>query len=277
MPEQAVSRAPLRMRLALIIISVVGALLAARLFYWQIIQWDKLSRLAERQSRVDVSVPSRRGDIRTRDDLRVATDVFLFTITASPDGIPDHDKLASQLAPILKQPRDAILAKLNSKNGDVVLARDVPLDIGGPVQDLKMRLESKQPELGLANLQIHVKTVRQYPAGPFAAQVIGYVNLQRQPAYGIEQFKDADLRGTNGKILGAGDALHDLIPIDLPTNEPPIDGASVTLTLNSGMQRVAETELANAIRDTRATSGSIIIWTPRPGRFWQWRFLPPPT
>lgn len=259
MPDLTASRAPLRMRLALIIIFVIGALLAARLFYWQIIQWDRMSRLAERQSRVDVSVPARRGDIRTRDDLRVATDVFLFTITISPDGIPDRDKLATQLAPLLKVPRESILAKLNTKGGDVILARDVSLEIGGPVQDLKTRLESKQPELGLANLQIQVKTVRQYPAGAFAAHVIGYVNLRRQPAYGIEQYKDADLRGTNGKILGSGNALHDLIPIDLPTNEPAIDGASVTLTINSGMQRVAETELANAIRDTRATSGSIII------------------
>src|SRR5512142_2168349 len=105
MPDPTPSRAPFRMRLALILIFVIGALLAARLFYWQIIQWDRLSRLAERQSRVDLSIPARRGDILTRDGLMLATDVFLFTITASPAGIPDHDKLAAALAPLLKQPQ----------------------------------------------------------------------------------------------------------------------------------------------------------------------------
>jgi cell division protein FtsI/penicillin-binding protein 2 len=253
------------MRLALYGIFVLGGLLAVRLFYWQIIEWDRLSTLSKRQSALDVPVPARRGDILTRDDLRVATDVYVFTISVSPQGVPDRGALADQLAPRLKQPRDTVLAKLNSNAGSVILARDAPLEIGSAVQDLKARLESKNPELGLASLQIQVKAVRQYPAGAFAAQIIGYVNVERQPAYGIEQYKDQDLRGVDGKMHGAGTVLHDVIPIDLPINEPAIDGSSVKLTINSGIQRIIETDLANAVQNSRATSGSITVLDPKTG------------
>ena len=265
MSAQTLPRAPVRMQLALMFILVVGGLLAARLFYWQIVKWDQLSQIAKKQSSMDMPIPARRGDIQTRDNLRLATDIFLFTVEVSPEGIPDRAALAKQLAPILKQPEGTVLAKLNTKASSVVLARDVPLEIGGAVQDLKTRSEVKQPELGLSNVKVRVKAVRQYPAGAFAAPVVGYVNVERQPAYGIEQYKDRDLRGVDGKIHGAGTVLHDVIPIDLPTNEPAIEGASIVLTINSAMQRVAEAELANAIKDSRATSGSIVVLDPKTG------------
>src|SRR5512140_2043300 len=127
MAGQSLTRAPVRMRLALIMIFVLGGLLGARLFYWQIVQWDKLRALAERQTTADVDLPARRGDIRTKDDLRLATDVYLYTIAITPASVPQPDELSKQLAPVLKQSAGTILAKLNSKDGSVVLARDVPV------------------------------------------------------------------------------------------------------------------------------------------------------
>lgn len=263
---QTLMRAPLRMRLAFSMILVIGIVLAARLFYWQILQWDKLSRLAEQQQAIDVPIPARRGDIQTRDGLRLATDLFLYTISVAPPGVTNPEELAKQMGPILGQSPETILTKLNSKEPAAILARGVPVEVGTAVQDLKTRLELKHPGLGLANLQIEAKPVRNYPGRTFAAQVVGYVNAQRQPAYGVEQYKDAELRGTDGKIHGAGNALHDdLIPFDLPTSEPATDGADITLTIDSGMQHVVETELANAIKDSRAASGSIIVLDPKTG------------
>src|SRR4030067_921927 len=157
MSAQTLPRAPVRMQLALMFILVVGGLLAARLFYWQIVKWDQLSQIAKKQSSMDVPIPARRGDIQTRDNLRLATDIFVFTVEVSPEGIPDRAALAKQLAPILKQPEGTVLAKLNTKASSVVLARDVPLEIGGAVQDLKTRSEVKHPELGLSNVKVRVK------------------------------------------------------------------------------------------------------------------------
>lgn len=265
MSAQTFPGAPVRMKLALILILIIGFGLGARLFYWQIVQWDRLRKISEDQVTADVTIPARRGDILTRDGLRIATDVYQFTISVSPKGLPDRQLFANQIAPALKQSPAVILSKLDPEAGSVILARDVPIEIGGAVQDLKTANESRHPEYGLASLQIDVRTVRQYPAGAFAAPLIGYVNMQRQSAYGVEQYKDLELRGADGKVHAAVDALHDLIPIDLPVNEPAVEGASITLTINSGIQRIAETELAKAIKDARAESGSIVILEPKTG------------
>src|SRR5512141_2355396 len=106
MSEQFLSRAPLRMRVALFIILAVGILLAARLFYWQIVRWDDLRSRADIQRDFDVEIPARRGDIYTSDQVLLAKDVFLYTISVSPKSVRNPETLATDLAPILGQPRN---------------------------------------------------------------------------------------------------------------------------------------------------------------------------
>jgi cell division protein FtsI/penicillin-binding protein 2 len=266
MSVQASRRASWRVHFAFLVLCVIAVFLAMRLFYWQILQWEKLSALAKRQQTTDASIPARRGDIRTRDGLTLATDVFLFTISTSPKGIPDPMAFARIFAPVLKQTPEAIVAKLKVDSGSVVLARDAPLEVGTAVQDLKNRLLLTQPELGLVSLQIQKRAARQYPAKSLAAQVVGYVNAERRPASGIELFKDGDLRGIDGLYHGAASALrNDWIPFDLPSTEPAVNGADIVLTIDSGIQRIAETELARGVRDSRATGGSLLVLDPKTG------------
>lgn len=266
MSAQIVTRAPFRIRVAFIIVLGIGCVLAGRLFYWQIYQWDKLSGLGASQRTFDSRIPARRGEILTRDGLVLAADVYLYTISVSPQGIANPDDFADELSPILKLPREKILEKLNSSAGSVILARDVPVDVGTAVQDFKNQMGSKRPDLGLANLQIQAKAARQYPARTLAAQVVGYVNVERRAAYGVEQFKDGDLRGIDGTIRGTGNALHDdWIPFDLATSEAPVNGADVILTIDSGMQRIAEAELEKGVKEARAEGGSLIVLDPKTG------------
>lgn len=264
MAVQVSPRAVFRMRLAYFIIVSIGLLLGARLFYWQVVQWDTLSKRAEQQQIFDAPVYARRGTILTRDNLPLAEDVFLYTIIVSPQGVLNKEEWASRLAPLLKQSRETLLGKLNSKSQSVILAQDVPVDMGASVQELKNRWLSKNSDV-LA-LQITARPVRRYPAGAFAEHVVGFVNAERKAANGVEQFKDAELRGTDGSIRGAGNALHDdVIPYDLPLNTPPTDGADIVLTIDSGIQRIAESELFGAIKETHATSGSVIVMDPQTG------------
>lgn len=264
MAVQVLSRTLFRMRLAHFTIVSIGLLLSARLFYWQVIQWDTLNQRAEEQQIFNVPIYARRGTILTRDHLPLAEDIFLYTVTVSPQDVVNKGELASRLAPLLKQSRETILGKLNARGKSVILAQDAPVDIGVSVQELKNRFLSKNSDM-LA-LQITAKPVRRYPQRSFAEHVVGFVNAERKAANGVEQFKDAELRGSDGYLRGAGTALHDdVIPYDLPLNTPPIDGADIVLTLDSGVQRVAESELFGAIKETRATGGSVIVMDPQTG------------
>ncbi len=259
MSAPTLSRAPLRMRAALVILVAVGLVLAVRLFYWQIIRWDELSHKADAQRESGAPLLARRGDIWTSDRVLLAKDIFLYTLSIAPKSVREPDKLAADLAPLIGQPRDVILAKLKSNVPSVVLARDLQQSVAEGVIDYRNRRK-------LLNLEIEPKPVRVYPNGMFAAPNVGIVNVERHAAYGVEQFKDAELRGTDGTIHRSSNALNDPIPFDLPTKVvPATDGATITLTINSGMQRIVEQELFSAIRASGAESGSIILMDPKTG------------
>ena len=258
MSAQALPRAPVRLRTALIIITAVGLVLAARLFYWQIVRWDEIRQRANREQVLDTKIVAQRGSIRTSDAQLLAEDSFVYTISVDPKQIDKLPDLARQLAPILGQSADSIMTRLRTEPAPIVLAKDAPAFAGEAAEDL-------QKQTGMAGLAVTSKRVRVYPGGSFAANVIGFVNSERDAANGVEQFMDTDLRGVDGNLSGSRDALHDFIPFDLPINNPATDGADIHLTIDAGMQRVAETELANAIRDSRAASGSIIVMEPKTG------------
>lgn len=245
----------------LLVIFALGVLLAARLFYWQILQWDWLNKHVEVQSKVLQPIPPQRGRIWTRDGLLLASDQYLYTITAIPSWIDEPEALAKQLAPLVGQSREAVIAKLKSKDKSVVLAKDVPATVGEAVLELKTKDKYGLPEIGVES-----RRLRKYPARALAAQCVGYLNTQGQASGGVEFFMDKELRGTPGEFHGASTVLRDApIPFDQPLYKAPANGADVVLTIDARMQQIVETELAKAVQASRATGGVIIVMDPKTG------------
>ncbi|MBI3913237.1 MAG: penicillin-binding protein 2 [Chloroflexi bacterium] len=263
MAAQSLPRIQLRMRLLQGLILAIGLALGARVFYWQILQWDVLSQRALDQQLNEAPLHARRGDIKTSDGLILARETYLYTIQMPPPRISTPEQireLAKTLAPALKQSYDAVLAKLTSKEKIVILAKDAPVSVGEAVREIKERQN-------LWTMEITARPARFYPLGAFAAPLIGFVNVPGSAAYGIEKAKDVELRGIDGTKGGIWNALRlDRIPIELPADKPATNGADITLTLNSRAQRITETELEKAVRDSRGVSGSIVVLEPKTGR-----------
>ncbi len=255
------------MRLAFYILIAMGLLLAMRLFYWQIVRWDYLSGLAKDQQTLRRSIPAPRGKILTRDGFILAQDIYLYTISVSPSGISkrseERQKFVSQIAALLKQSPEKVLSKLNSKTEPVVLAKDVTVEIGGPILELKNRF-AKTGEFNA--IAVESKPSRQYPGGAFAAPIVGFVNAERKPANGVELFEDASLQGKPGVVRGAANALHnEVIAYDLESNLSPTPGADVTLTFDAGIQRMLEAEMNGAIKSLDVTGACAIVMDAKTG------------
>lgn len=255
------------MRVAFYILIALGLLLAMRLFYWQIVRWDYLSGLARDQQTLERLVPALRGRILTSDGVVLAQDTYLYNISVATSGLSkkpeDREKFVSLLAPLLKQPRQTIITTLNTPADQVSLAKDVTVEIGGPVLDLKNRF-AKTGEFSA--VIVDSRPVRLYPAGAFAAPIIGFVNAERKAANGVELFADVPLRGKAGVLRGAANALHDeVIAFDLEANLTSVPGSDLTLTINAGIQRMLETELSNALKNLGAADGCAIIMEAKTG------------
>ncbi len=231
----------------------VAAVIVLRLFYWQVIRYDDLSRQSQVERNVRITEYARRGDIVTSDGVLLATDIYSYEITAHPGAIRDVNRTAALLASLLKQPQSQLAALLSQNLATVMVARNAPSSVGPALTDLHANDE-------LPGIEFVARPLRQYPGGSLAAHILGFVNAGRQGAYGIEQYYNDYLRGRDGEVIGESDALRDeLLWFENSTDTPALDGSELVLTLNSGMQNVAERELAQALKDSGGTGGQVII------------------
>lgn len=105
---------------------------------------------------------------------------------------------------------------------------------------------------------------RVLPHGDLALGVLGRVRELRG-AGGVEQSFDTVLAGRPGREVQARDNLGRPIPGETVTVMQPREGGDVVLTLDLNLQEIGREALADAIRETGAVGGDLLITDPRTG------------
>ncbi|HEX8893672.1 MAG TPA: penicillin-binding protein, partial [Terriglobales bacterium] len=117
-------------------------------------------------------------------------------------------------------------------------------------------------ELNLRGIYFRKEPKRFYPKRELAAQVIGYVGTDDEGLGGIELTYDDDLRGIPGREMIFVDARRKWYG---RVERQPDPGQNLVLTLDGTIQYIAEKELDQAMEDTRAVAGTVIVQNPRTG------------
>lgn len=89
--------------------------------------------------------------------------------------------------------------------------------------------------------------VRSYVYGDFLSQVLGYVSSDGVGQYGVEAYYDKYLQGINGALLTETDLVGQELTQGNMTYIPAVDGLTVTLTIDSVIQTIAENVLQLAM------------------------------
>jgi cell division protein FtsI (penicillin-binding protein 3) len=150
------------------------------------------------------AVAAARPDVLDRNGEILATDVKTMSVFAEPRRIIDKDEATELLTAVLPDvnARD-LRERLGSRKGFVWVKREVT-----PHQ------RDEVFHLGLPGVGLMSENKRVYPAGPIAAHVLGYVNIDNAGIAGIEKYIDgqglADLHGAGFSVTP-----EDLRPISL--------------------------------------------------------------
>ncbi|MGH9680462.1 MAG: peptidoglycan D,D-transpeptidase FtsI family protein, partial [Candidatus Acidiferrales bacterium] len=116
--------------------------------------------------------------------------------------------------------------------------------------------------LNLRGIYFQREGGRFYPKRDLASSVLGYVDIDEKGLGGIEYSLDDVIRTRPQKRLILADAHRRWVD----SADRALDtGTSVVLTLDENIQFIAEKELAQAIHDTQAISGTIIVENPNNG------------
>jgi len=122
-----------------------------------------------------------------------------------------------------------------------------------PAQSAQLR------KLHLSYTFLEPHPVRVYPSGTLAAQVTGYVTPDNKGVYGIEGQYNALLAGQSGNFTAETDLNGNPLTVGASFGQPPVNGANLTLTLNSDIQYVVQTALADTVKQLSAQSGTVLV------------------
>jgi stage V sporulation protein D (sporulation-specific penicillin-binding protein) len=253
LPEQAF-RARARLA-ALLLCGICFAGLIARLYWLQLAAGDWYTRRALGQQLRDTVVPADRGRFYSADGVLLAANSSCWTLRASPREMP-ADKLelaAHGLAQILELDEAALLEKFRDRaSNDCLLRYRVERSMADAVRDFC-------EENSITGIRINQDSKRWYPQGEFLASVLGFTNVDNAGVSGLELEYNEQLTGQNGVVLTAVNAWGYTLEQSYETEQFPVEGSSLWLTIDANIQHYLENALNYAVQEHHVAARAVGI------------------
>lgn len=244
---------PSQVRFLLVwLVLVMGGLgLCANLFKLQVWQADRLQKIAEQQHlRLPPFVPRR--SIVDRDNHLLATDRLSYNLYAHPFLFKlSYEDVARQLAPVLRRSESDLLQTLHSASSGIRLAEELSESETKEVNQLK-----------IDGLELIQHPTRSYPRKDWAAEVLGYVNVEGEAQAGVELTQqDALTRAQKQPQASLERGMIDRYA-------PPfvrVDDLRLKLTVDSRLQRLVRPILDNQVANFGARRGTVMVMDAQDG------------
>jgi cell division protein FtsI/penicillin-binding protein 2 len=233
------------MRMALIGFVVVAAWLGMgyRLFEIQVVRAPELAEEGLSVRLVEREMAPQRGKIFDRNMNVLAMTVESQSLFAVPDQVDEPLYVAQQVGGLLGVDADILYERLTSDRDFVYLKRQVEGVLAEEVLGL-----------GLTGVFSHPEPSRVYPAGPVAAHVTGFVNIDGDGVDGIELVYDEELRGVPGMAVYERDPAGRVIPQGNSNIVPAIPGIDLVTTIDLPLNYQAQEACVRAVERTQAAS-----------------------
>lgn len=236
-----------------LIISAIGW----RLVSFQVVGSDRLQSQGLASRVKEQALLPRRGLIRDRGGLVLATNIPATDIYVTPKTLTERDRVrvSQELAAILGIPLDTVYERAsNIKLFQSLIARQVDDDTVKAIKgrDLPGMIYQETPK-------------RTYPNGAFLSPLLGFTNADGQGVYGLEGRYNALIGGEPGLSVAETDTAGQPLAFGQQQYRAPVEGADIVLTIDAAIQRMAEDELTRTITEQGAAGGTILIMDPNTG------------
>ncbi len=246
-------------------------LVVSAAFGIQVEKGDEWSDLAEKQRQRRLHVAPKRGTIYDRNGTPLAVSVEVPSVSVDAvemlrkvrdDDLPAFlDDASKRIAATLSLDPATVREKLARRRRFAWLKRQVTADEVAAVRALG------NPSNGspLSGLIVEGEGRRYFPNRELGGPMLGFVSPGGDGKDGIELMLNDQLRGHIEEVRGLRDRAGRLIFSEGIQDEKALAGHNVYLTIDQGIQYVAERELASAIHTHEASSGSVVVVDPASG------------
>ncbi len=258
-------------------ILVAFAFLGVRLFIINRDNGDRYKkRVLSQQAYDSVTIPAKRGDIVDRNNTKMAVSQKMYNVCIDAktlnkdDGafiettITDLFSTSVEFSYTKDELRSFILANPDSQYR--IIAKKQSYE---SVSEIMNRVNNPTMYPDFKGVWLEDTYVRQYPYNSLACDVIGFVQGDNEGAYGLEEFYNDTLVGTNGREYGY---LNDDENLER-TLKPAQDGKTLVTSIDVNIQSIVEKNILAFNEEHRdearegagSTNTGVIIMNPNNG------------
>ena len=245
-----------REKIILICVIICFIIIIGKVFYIQVIDYDKLSKLANSLWSRNLPIEADRGKIYTSDGTVIADNLTTVSLVFIPNQVKEKEKVAIEIASILEVDKSVIEEHLYKKSS---IERVHPEG-----RRLSYDIADKINALGYEGVYLVKESKRYYPYNNLMSHILGFVGIDNQGLSGLELQYDTYLTGASGAIQYFSDAKGNKLERSEVYVEPE-DGMDVYLTINYELQSSVERELNNAMSKYNADGAWSIVMNPNNG------------
>ncbi|MFM7370997.1 MAG: peptidoglycan D,D-transpeptidase FtsI family protein [Sphaerospermopsis kisseleviana] len=231
------------------ILVAAGLGLAFNLYRLQIIDGAKLTQRARNQQMVNVRPFIPRRPVVDRNNNMLAIDRPVYTLYAHPKLFDkSKEEIAEKIAPILNKDARQLVKTFESRSSGILIANGIGENIADRLISFRLN--------GLEFIQ---KYSRFYPQDDLVANVVGYVNLDRQGQAGVEYSQETLLERSRQTVRLSRAGNGAIMPTYAPEGFLHSDDLKLQLTIDNRLQRAARTALKEQIDKFQAKRGAVIV------------------
>lgn len=257
-----------RIKILIIGVFMIFVLLALQLVRVQVIQASEYQSKAANEMELTRTTPAPRGEITDINGVAFARSVSAITIVVDQTQITEPARVANFVAPILGLPVDEVQENITGTRRYSIVLKN-----GRPAQWDRLTKEIYEYNKALTNEQLDKRIIgffpersfiREYPSGSLISSLVGFVRTDGIGATGLESSLNSVITGTDGRYSFANG-----YGAEIPGSQREIvaakAGTTVRLTIDRDVQWVAAKAIAEAVKSSRAASGTVIVMDPRTG------------
>lgn len=211
-------------------------------------QNDYQKKILSQQRYDSTTLPFKRGSILDANGTILATSEKVYNVVLDCKVMLSDEKNEEPTLAALAECFGLNQAELRQYVSDnpnsqyYVLKRRIPYDEMSPFLDRKNEYneasaKNKEQEMGMINgVWFEEEYIRRYPNNTLACDVIGFTGTDNNGTYGLEEYYNDILNGTNGREYGY---LNDDITLERKT-VAAVDGSTLVSTIDANIQAICE-------------------------------------
>ncbi|MBI4089371.1 MAG: penicillin-binding protein 2, partial [Candidatus Levybacteria bacterium] len=237
---------------------VLFTFVIGRLFYWQVVKAEMLTKLAKSQYNGFVKVLPKRGEIKTSDKYPIVSNKVFYSLFVNPQDLKDKNKTIQTLSTLLDVDTASISSELLSDKLWVPVKSNLDYQKKGEIEKMQIHGVGFEEHFG-----------RFYPEASIAAHLLGFVGKNEsgddRGYFGLEGYYDRLLKGKEGYAIELHDAMGRPILSKRSDKTQGTDGGNLILSIDRSVQFLVEQKLKDGIEKYGAVGGMVGIMDPHTG------------